>query len=90
MQVVVTLRADIIPQALGAEPAGDESRELAEAMAELGVEIRPLHPGAGDPTFQKYFVVNVADHGTAEAVADRLLACRAVESAYPKPEDALP
>ena len=87
MQVVITLRGDVVPQLLGEEPAGPDAGVVADAIAERGVEMSPMHPQEPDLTLRRYFVVNVDGYNRAEEVINRLMACPAVEGAYPKPVD---
>ena len=46
--------------------------DLAIAAADLGLIIEPMHPGVVDDELSRYFQVDLADVGGAEAVAERL------------------
>jgi hypothetical protein len=66
-----------------------ESR-LSAALAELGVQLEPLHPGSSDPELASQFYVSVADEEDGERVATRLRSVPGVEAAYLKPPDEPP
>lgn len=74
------------------ESSGGESeaQELVNAAAELGVTLKPVHPGQTHPLLAPYFMVEVQNRETAEKVLDRLQRFNIVEAAYLKPEDQLP
>lgn len=71
-------------------PPTPATEELARAAAQLGVALKPLHPGVEDPALATYFVVEVPDMATASQVMDQLQRCQAVEAAYVKPPDEMP
>lgn len=68
----------------------DVPGELLQAIEELGVALKPLHPGAKDPDLFTYFKVEVQNFAEAERAVNRLSRCQNVEAAYLKPADELP
>jgi hypothetical protein len=92
MQVTIRIRPEMA-RALHQRhppPPTPAAAELFEALAQLGLELAPVHPGAEDPLLVPYFTVDVPDHATAERVIARLQQCQAVEAAYVKPRDEPP
>ena len=88
MEVTVQVRPEAAAALHGrAAPAG-AAGEVLEAVKELGVQLRPAHPGADDPLLASFFIVPVPDAATARKVSARLQRCPAVESAYLKPPEA--
>jgi hypothetical protein len=67
-----------------------ESQALSRLASELGIELRPLHPGSSDPTLQTYFVADLPDGPDGARSVERLRDHPAVAAAYVKPPDALP
>jgi hypothetical protein len=94
MQVTVQVRPDVARVLQRGLPVrngpADASQALLGAAKELGVELRPIHPGAKDPYLLPYFTVEVPDPATAERVIARLRRHEAVEGAYVKPPDEAP
>jgi len=66
------------------------SRELQQISEELGVVLKPMHPGAEDTLLAPYFIVEVSDSAAAERVIARFQQHRAIEAAYLKPPDEMP
>jgi hypothetical protein len=64
--------------------------ELQALAQQLGVEIKPLHPGTQDPTLIQHLYVEVPDQQMAEQVIARLQQCNSVEAAYLKPPEEPP
>jgi hypothetical protein len=64
--------------------------QLTAALAELGVQLEPLHPGSSEPELASHFYVSVADEEEGKRVAERLRNVEGVEAAYLKPPDAPP
>jgi hypothetical protein len=62
---------------------------LTRALAQLGVQLEPLHPGAADPDLATQFAAHVPG-AAADDVCTRLLTHPAVVAAYPKPADGPP
>jgi hypothetical protein len=60
--------------------------DLSRSLEQLGVRLRPVHPGSDDPLLAPYFNVEVPED---EELAARVLAVleksEAVEAAYVKP-----
>jgi hypothetical protein len=65
-------------------------KELLNLEKDLGIVLKPVHPGSKDPYLAPYFGVQVTDRATAERIIDRLQNCKAVEAAYFKPSEELP
>jgi hypothetical protein len=59
-------------------------------VSELGIALRPLHPGALDPTLRRYFVAEVPDSSANDSALQRLRSSPGVLAAYVKPADAMP
>ena len=90
MDVTIRTRPEAARGLHRRQPSTPASDELLQAAEELGVVLRPVHPGAEDPRLAPYFMVEVPDQATAERVTRRLQQCRAVEAAYVKPPDEPP
>jgi hypothetical protein len=67
-----------------------ETRQLLDAVAALGITLRPMHPGQDHPLLASYFVAEVADRPAAERVISRLQGMSVVEAAFLGPESQLP
>lgn len=89
MHIVVYLKANPGELTGSAVPSRDVEQLLSRAR-ELGVNLRPMHPGVPDPSLARAFTVEVADRETADRVASALRESPAVDAAYVKPPDALP
>lgn len=58
---------------------------------ELGLELRPTHPGIDDAELSTYYVADAGDdRTTAEDAAARLLELDGVDGAYVSPDPDLP
>ncbi len=90
IQVIIQVSTDVarILHQRGAPTT--ESKELFRITEELGVLLKPMHPGAEDPLLNQYFLVEVPDSATAERVIAHLRRSKAIEAAYLKPPDELP
>ena len=75
---------------LNPEVETSRTRVIASLERELGVSIRPMHPGTDDATLGSYFTVDVPNSTSAEEVAARLRDSPAIAAAYVKPPDAMP
>lgn len=64
-------------------------KELLDVEKELGIVLKPLHPGTKDRYLSPYFSVQLSDRATAERMISRLQNCKAVEAAYFKPPEEL-
>jgi len=90
MQLIVQMsEAELVGRASKTRKSRGRSSAL-EVAAELGVSLRPMHPGATDRTLASYFVADVPDMATGERIASRLRRSRGVQAAYVKPDDELP
>lgn len=91
MQISVQVQSSLAPAAHGRETPTAAVEQLRERLEELGVGLRPLHPGADDPLLAPHFTVEVPDD---EELAARVLAVleesAVVDAAYVKPPDELP
>jgi hypothetical protein len=79
-----------IARALHAEirtPAADAVRRAAD---EVGVTLRPLHPGQTHDLLMPFFVVEAPDRTSAERIATRLREVPGVEGAWLQPPQAIP
>jgi hypothetical protein len=90
MYITILVRLDVVLTLRKQQTLTRESEELLQAAKELGVKLKPMHPGVEDPHLVPYYMVEVADISRAEQVMDRFLKCKAVEGAYIKPPDELP
>ena len=66
---------------LGRATGADDG--LGQTLADLGVDLEPLHPGTADPELAGQFYASVADAAAAETCA-HLRQHPAVVAAYPK------
>ncbi len=71
-------------------PGNASSKELLLAAKKLGVTVIPVYPGTRSKQLKTHFVVEVPDEATAVRVLDKFRGLAATETAYLKPEDALP
>jgi hypothetical protein len=84
VEVSVQLRPDVALALHGAIARTPEAEELQRRAGELGVELRPVHPGETDPLLVPYFTSEAPD-SEAERIAAELAALPGVEGAYLKP-----
>lgn len=91
MEVSVQLQADAAAALERRSTATAEIEQLCRQLEELGVVLRPVHPGVEDPLLAPQFVVDVeADEELAERVLAVLRESPVVEAAYTKPAAELP
>jgi hypothetical protein len=90
MFVTVYLRPDIARDMERKTPRHGETGELKQTLAELGLELLPMHEGVEDEELRRQFFIELADDDAAEDVTRRLLRSDAVEAAYTKPHDEPP
>ena len=90
MQITVVLRPDAAAELRAPAPAQGAARTLLDDARDLGVELRPTHPGVDDASLQPFYHVEVNDPDAVERVLDRLRASAAVDAAYVKPAEAAP
>jgi hypothetical protein len=57
---------------------------------EFNIAIKPVHARTDDPLLTPYFVSDVVDISIAKEIIKRLISSGMVESAYIKPDDAMP
>ena len=89
MYVTIQVRPDVAPMLHEQQPPTTAVQELLQAAADLGVVLRPMHPGVANSQLATYFTVEVSD-AAAEAVIAQLRRCEAVQAAYVKPPEAMP
>jgi hypothetical protein len=71
-----------------AGPSGEATlnQDVAAAARDLGLDLRPMHPGIDDPELASYFTADGGDDRVAaETAAARLNELDAVEGAYVSP-----
>lgn len=90
MQVTVHLAPQVARELkLGGAESG-AAREIINVVKEMGVELRPMHPGSTDPRMAATFVVETSDDEAAKRIAARLRDLAGTEAAYVKPPPAPP
>lgn len=91
MDINAQVRADTASALSGRAPPTVEAETLQSQLEELGVALRPVHPGTDDPLLAPYFAVEVEDD---EELVEQVLAVLrhspVVEAAYTKPAAELP
>ena len=97
MRVMIQLRQDVALDLqnrfshANTTPKGKpESEQLLHAAAELGVRLKPVHPGQTHQLLAPYFMVETKDRKTAEQLISAFQQFDFVEAAYLRPEDELP
>ncbi|MGE3154068.1 MAG: hypothetical protein AB7G48_18700 [Nitrospiraceae bacterium] len=90
MQVIIQVSTDVALKLHQRAPPASETESLLRVIVALGLTLQPMHPHTNDPNLQRYFIVEVLDHATAQQVMDRLRQVQAVEAAYVKPQDESP
>jgi hypothetical protein len=90
MYITIQLDKDEALALQGQQPDTEASSQIIEAAKELGVTLKPMHPGTADPTLASYFFVEVPDAATAERVISRLKRSSTIKTAYLKPPDEMP
>jgi hypothetical protein len=88
MYVVVHLRQS--PSVAVHTRSGQIPADVRAAAAQLGLSIRPMHPGVEDPALASTFYVEIPDQPAAERVITQLQQCTSVEAAYLKPPEGPP
>jgi hypothetical protein len=90
VEVIVKVSPEVGRSLQGHQSPTAGSEEILRTARELGVDLRPIHPGATDPYLAPFFYTEVADRATADRVIARFKQCQGAEAAYWKPEGALP
>jgi hypothetical protein len=90
MQVIVHLVPDVAQEINEGNVQSATARELIGALKDLGVELRPVHPGSLDPALAATFFVEAKDLEDAQKLAARLQALGGTTAAYVKPPPAMP
>lgn len=81
---------DVIAQLHRSGTNESATATIAALETQLGLPIRPLHPGTTDPELAVWVHVAIPSWQDAGAVVGALLADTAVAAAYVKPPDAAP
>lgn len=83
---------EIVMRVRGRDPASVDSsvHNVHRDLADLGVRLAALYPGASDPELQGWFLADMAAGSRPEEVVRRLLEHPDVEAAYEKPQGAPP
>ena len=89
MQIIIQVSINVARALLQQTVATVDSKKIHRITKELGIDMKPLHPGVEDPLLAGYFFADVPDADTARVVA-RLQKSSSVEAAYLKPPDELP
>ena len=63
---------------------------VTDALADMGLSLRSVHPRTEDPTLRSYSTVEVPDEATARQVTERLTGLEQIEAAYVQPPAELP
>jgi hypothetical protein len=84
----VTIRLRAASDATGR--LGGMPPDLAAAAADLGVDVRPLHPDTLDDELGRYFYADLPDDERADVIAARLGQVASVDAAYVKPPEGPP
>jgi len=90
MQVTVHLAPQVARELKLGAAESSAAREIVSVAKEMGVELRPMHPGSTDPRMASTYVVEASDDETAKRVAARLRGLPATEAVYVKPHPAPP
>lgn len=90
IQVIIQVRVDVALSLHKRNPATQVSRELQQISRELGVVLKPMHPGSQDPLLCPYFIVDFSDPAAADRIIARFQRSKAIEAAYLKPLDEMP
>lgn len=90
MQVTVHLAPQVAQELKLGAVESTPAREVVSVAKEMGVELRPMHPGSTDPRMASTFVVEAKDDETAKQIAARLRGLEATEAAYVKPRPGMP
>ena len=65
-------------------------KQLDEALADLGLSLKPQHAGESDPELSRFFVVDARDREEGERIVETVRQLQAVKAAYIKPEAEFP
>ena len=67
-----------------------DTHPLTRIASDLGIVLRPVHPGASDALLQTFFTAEVPDGRSGNSLVERLRAAPGVLGATVKPPDELP
>ena len=90
MQITLQLAEDVARALEHGATADASVQPLTRLASELGIALRPLHPGARDAALRSYFVAEIPDPSAIESALQRLRTSSGVLAAYVKPADAMP
>ncbi len=85
MLVTVQVSLEVARVLQGQSPPTGASQKLVETVEELGLELKPVHPGAEDPLLAPFFTAEVPDAVAVDEIIASLLQLESVEAAYVKP-----
>jgi len=88
MRVTVHLDPAVAKELSGGPPESAAAIEMTSVIRNLGMELRPVHPGSPDPALAATFFVEARDASHAAEAVTRLQAIGA--KAYMKPPPAMP
>jgi hypothetical protein len=76
----------------GARTAGfnPDTAELRKELADLTIQIQPVHLGQTHPLLAPFFWLEAPDELTAKQIIAKLIKLNAVEGAYLRPQDEPP
>jgi hypothetical protein len=84
-EIILLLSPDTASAITGESAENSRSRCIREAMQELHVSIRQMHPGIRHGQLACYFRILPEEPADAEKIVERLAACPGVKAAYSKP-----
>ena len=89
VSLIVKIHPNLAPAAHRRQASSTKLKELFDVEKELGIVLKPVHPGLKDRHLSPYLNVRLSDRATAERIINRLQNCKAVEAAYFKPSEEL-
>ncbi len=90
MQVTVQVAPEVARGLRGGRSSGALFPQIEGMLEHFSITLEPLHRDLDDDTLTSYFVVEVPDYQTAQAVIRGLRSCQGIRAAYLKPAAELP
>ena len=90
MFIIIRLRSDAVALIQKKSPLSPESEKLLKTLDDLGIVMKPMHPGSSDPLLTPYFLIEAPNQDVADKIINRLRSSVFVEAAYVKPPDEPP
>lgn len=90
MQITVHLRPEVAAEFQQGQADSAAASELMQALAELGIELKPVHPGSLNVAMASTFITQAKDKEHVERVVSRLRDLQATEAAYFEPPPTRP